>query len=291
MHWALLLTVAIHLEPNPPVHGESATLTVETRNATEPLRVEIGQAAMLRRVPAGATVRRTASQLELLWPQPPQRVQCELVLRAEYAANWLSARASSGTDSADLGVKPVWREVQRPTRVGLLLALIAAGVALSLLIWPTVRLLSRRSKVVAVICAVMGTGLCVVFVLVWWTDYAATKDYREGSCLVTDRMLVHRSTHRTRRTYTPMFAVELDGHARIAGDSDSIGFNYVEDRAAEQLAKFEIGRAYPCWWSVRDRHEVLLAPRRSGILVSTLVTAGVLLLMALPGWIALAMRS
>lgn len=286
MHWALLLTIALQLEPNPPFQGESATLTVETRNLSAPLRVEISRAAMLRRVPEGATVSRTPGQLELLWQQPPQRVKCELVLRAGSDENWLSARAGSGTDSADLGVQPVWRPVERPSNTGRLAALIAAGIALSLLIWPTVVLIWRHSKSVAVVCALAGTGLCVVFAMIWWTNYSTAKDYREGSCLVTDRMLVERSRYRTRTSYAPMFAVELDGHARIAGDSDSVGYNYLQPQASEKLAEFEVGKAYPCWWSARDRHEVLLEPRTSTVVVTTLVTAGVLLLMAVPGWIA-----
>lgn len=286
MHWALLLTIALRIEPNPPLHGESATLTIETRNLSAPLRVEVSRGAMLRRVPEGAAVSRTPGQLELLWQQPPQRVQCELVLRAGSEENWLSARATSGTDSADLGIKPVWRHVERPSNNGLLAALIAAGLALSLLIWPTVQLIWRHQRSVAVICALAGTGLCVLFVMIWWANYSTTNDYRQGSCFVTDRMLVERGSMKGTRSYSPMFAVELDGHPRIAGDSDSVGYNYVKDQADEKLAKFEVGKTYPCWWSVRDRDEVLLEPRRSQIVTTTLVTAGVLLLMAVPGWIA-----
>lgn len=286
MHWALLLTIALELEPNPPRHGEPATLTIETRDLSAPLRVEVSRSAMLRRVPAGATVNRTPGHLELLWPQPPARVQCDLVLRAGSEENQLAIRASSGPESADLGVRPVWRQVERPSSSGKLAALIAAGLALSLLVWPTIALIWRSSKGVALFCGFAATGLCVVFVMIWWTNFSTTKDYREGSCLITDRMLVEHSRQRTRTSYSPMFAVELDGHARIAGDSDSVAYNYFQPQANEKLAEFEIGKTYPCWWSVRDRDEVLLEPRGSQIAMTTLVTVGVLLLMAVPGWIA-----
>ncbi|HVE69894.1 MAG TPA: hypothetical protein VNI54_00895 [Thermoanaerobaculia bacterium] len=285
MHLALLLVVSLQIEPNPPIHGEGATLTIETRGETAPLRVDIGQAAMLQRVPDGATMQRNASGLELHWPVAPQRATCELVLRAEYDANWLNVTARAGTSEATLGVKPVWRPVERPARFGLLILLVLAGLALSLLLWPTIRLLRRHNTAVATIAAIFGTGFSVVFVLVWWNDYASTRDYRKSTCLVTDRMLVDRGLDRKRRLYSPMFAVQLDGHPRIAGDSDSIGYRFVEDQAPAELAKFDVGKVYPCWYSVRDRHEVLLEPRQRGIITTALVTVGVLLLMALPGWV------
>ena len=286
MHWALLLTIALDLEPSPPRYGEAAKLTIETRNLSAPLRVEVSRTAMLRRVPEGATATRTPGHLELLWPQPPQRVQCELVLRAGSEEDWMSVRAFSGADSADLRVIPAWGPPEHPPDRGKLIAHIAGGFALSLLVWPTLLLIARSSKPVALVCGLVATGLCVVFVMIWSTNYAATKNYRQGSCVVTDRMLVDSSAPKAQRVYAPMLAVDLGGEARIAGDSDSVSYRYAKEKADAKLAQFEIGRTYPCWWSVRDRDEVLLEPRGSHDVVTTLVTAGVLLLMAVPGWIA-----
>jgi hypothetical protein len=283
VHRALLLTVALRIEPNPPVHGEPATLIVDSTESA-PLRITIGQAAMLRRIPQGATLNRDDSGAELLWmwSPAPQGVTCELVLRADASADWLNVHASAGMGRADLGVKPVSREAAGPARPALSCGLIAAGLALSTLLWPTWRLLWRHSKTVAVIGSLFGTVLTVVFVQIWWSDYAATPDYRQRRCVVTDRMLVYRGSERSSRFYTPMVAAEVDdGRTRIAGDGD--GWTYGRDDAWARLQKFETGRSYPCWYSMRDRDELLLEPRRKTIILTTLGTLVALTIMALPG--------
>lgn len=286
MYYALLLTVALQLEPNPPYHGEAATLTITTRDETGPLRVDLGSAAMLRRVPDGATVERTESDLHLSWQRAPEHARVELVLRAGTPTNRLDITATSGTSTATHGVSPLWRDPpsSMPPKDRLFL-IVLAGLALSLLMWPTFGRLSRLDRTGGVIMAVAGTILCVLFVSIWWNDYAATQSYREGTCVITDRMLVFRGGVREkRRAYAPMYAVELPGGPRVAGDSDSFVPTYGEGAAQAQLRRFEIGKAYPCWWSVRDRDEVLLEPRRRRITRTTLVTVAICLLLIVPGW-------
>ena len=288
MHCALLLAVALQLEPSPPYHGEAATLTITTQGETQPLRVDLGSAAMLRRVPDGATVERMESNLYLNWHQAPEHARVELVLRAGTSHNRLDVTALSGRSTATLGVTPLWRDppsLMMPARR--LIPIVLAGLALSLLMWPTFGLLRRIDRTGGVIIAVFGTALSILFVSIWWNDYAATRNYREGRCVITDRMLVFRGggSKKRPRAYAPMYAVELPGGPRIAGDSDSFVQTFGEGAAQAQLRRFEIGKAYPCWWSVRDRDEVLLEPRRRRITRTSLVTAAICLLLIVPGWL------
>ena len=54
---------------------------------------------------------------------------------------------------------------------------------------------------------------------IWWKDYAATADYREGTCVITDRM-VYEGSDRMRRIYSLMYAVERDGRpVRVIGSA------------------------------------------------------------------------
>jgi hypothetical protein len=52
------------------------------------------------------------------------------------------------------------------------------------------------------------------------------------------------------------------------------------------LARFEIGKAYPCWWSVRDPNELLFEPRRRGVTRRALFTLAAFLIIVAPGWMA-----
>jgi hypothetical protein len=282
MHHALLLAVALQLEPSPPYQGEPATLTITTQGETGPLRVDIDSAAMLRRVPDGATVERVESDLQLTWQRAPEQARVELVLVAKQSTR-LEVTALSGTSKATLRADPLRRDPPpMPANHVFLLAL--AGFALSLLIWPTFRLMWRHSRTVGVMAAIGGTVMCFVFVKMWWRDYAATADYRQGSCVVTDRMVEYQGHERSKRFYSVMVAVELDGQPRIAGDSDRSNSTEVDGEAYMKLRRFETGKAYPCWWSVRDRNEVLLEPRRGAINRTVFFTVAAFLLAILPGW-------
>ena len=283
MHPALLLAVALQLEPNPPYHGEAATLTVTTAGETEPLRVDMGNVAMLRRVPDGATVERIESTLHLRWHRAPERARVELVLRADKAAYQLKVTAVAGTSTATLAVQPLRRDAPSPHGERSSLAVLA-GLALSLLMWPTFRLNWRHFRTVGVLTAVAGTYFSVLFVRIWWKDLAAMPDYREGRCVITDRMLVYEGKQRTRSLYSGMYAVDLDDHPRIAGDSDTSGWPLRDPDAHAELRRFEIGKSYPCWWSVRDRNEVLLEPRRRGVTQRTVLTIAAFLILIAPGW-------
>ena len=287
MHPALLLAVVLHLEPNPPYHGEAATLTITTSGETGPLRVDLGGSAMLRRVPDGATVERTESDLHLHWQRAPEDARVELVLRAGTPGNRLDVTALSGTSTATLGVTPLWRDPPSSMpKASRLVPVVLIGLALSLLMWPTFGRLMRFDRTGGVIVAIAGTFLSVLFVSIWWNDYAAAANYRQGTCVITDRMLVYQSGVSTKRgAYALMYAAELPGGPRIAGDSDSFVQTYGEGDAHARLRRFEIGKAYPCWWSVRDPHELLLEPRGRRILRTAVVTGAICLLLIVPGWL------
>ena len=291
VHPALLLAVALQLEPSQPYAGETATLTVTTDGETEPLRVDVGGAAMLRRVPEGAKVERVESDLHLVWPRAPERARVELVLRADEAAWRLDVTATSGPSTATLRVEPLRREAP-PMPADRVFLIGLGGFALSMLMWPTFRLMWRAFPIVGLMAAIAGTIASVVFVRMWWTDYAATADYRQGRCVITDGMLVYQGTgKRMRRYYWLMYAAELEGGPRIAGDGDRSGFLITDDEGPlAQLQRFEIGKAYPCWWSVRDRNELLLEPRRRAVRRRVFFTVVAVVLILLPGWMEAPVR-
>lgn len=285
MHRALLLAVALQLEPSPPYQGETATLTVETLGESAPLRVDINGAAMLRRVPEGATISRFESDLHLTWPRAPEQARVELVFRADEAVHRLNVTAVFGTSTGALAVEPL-RRAPPPESADRSILTALGGFALSLLMWPTFRLMWRHTRTLGVLAAVAGIIASVVFVRMWWSDYAATADYREGKCVITDRMSVFQGTGRgLRRYYYLMYAVELDGRPRIAGDGDRSGWllNDHHDNVYQELIRFEPGKAYPCWWSVRDPNEVLLEPRRRAITRRVFFTVVAFLIIIAPG--------
>ena len=78
-----------------------------------------------------------------------------------------------------------------------------------------------------------------------------------------------------------MIAVEIDGRPAISAGS-LIG----DDEVPAQLAKFETGRSYPYWRSVRDPREVRLEQQQRGLAHRVLLTAAFLLLMVAPGWLS-----
>lgn len=284
MHCALLLAVALQLEPSPPVQGEAATLTVTTSGETGPLRVDIGGAAMLRGVPDGADVQRAEADLQLRWQRAPERARVELVFRADEAAGSLKVTALAGTSTATLGVEPLRRDAP-PASEDHSVLIVLAGLALSLLMWPTFRLNWRLSKIAGLLVAVVGTAGSIFFVRLWWRDIAATPHIREGRCVVTDRMMVYEGRRKAKRFYSLMYAVQLDGRPLISGDGDRSDWSYIKN-PGERLQRFEIGKAYPCWWSVRDRQEVLLEPRRRAITQMVILTVAAFLLLITPGWMA-----
>lgn len=285
MHCALLLAVALQLEPSTPYAGETATLTVTTDGETEPLRVDVGGAAMLRRVPDGATFERVESDLHLRWQRAPERARVELVLRADEPAWRLDVTAVSGASTANLRVEPLRREAP-PMPADRVFLIGLGGFALSMLMWPTFRLMWRAFPIVGLMATIAGTVASVIFVRMWWTDYAATSDYRQGRCVITDRMLVYQGTGKgLKRYYWVMYAAELDGGPRIAGDGDRSGWLITDKEAPlAQLQRFDIGKAYPCWWSVADRHELLLEPRRRAVTRRVFFTLVAFVLIILPGW-------
>lgn len=283
MHHALLLAVALQLQPNPPYQGEAATLTVTTSGETGPLRVDVDGAAMLRRVPDGATMERVEADLHLNWQRAPEQARVELVFLAAEASNQLEVSAVSGTSNATLRADPLRREPP-PTPANHVFGIALAGFAVSLLMWPTFRLMWRHSRTVGVLAAIGGTVMSVVFVKMWWRDYAATAAYRQGSCAITDRMVVYGGHERSKRFYSVMYAVELDGRPRIAGDSDRSNWFLTDGDAYQQLRRFEVGKSYPCWWSASDPHEVLLEPRRGAVKRTVFFTVIAFVLAILPGW-------
>jgi hypothetical protein len=255
-------------------------------------------------------------------PRSIARMRGNVVLRYEYAANPLSVGvtvtdvASGESESANVSAEPVWRPETRPMRWDLMLLALGAGLLLSTVLWPSAFLLWGLSKrpgrkdtvaiqLITAILLAIGTCVSIILVWTWWTDERAAGDYREGRCRITDRMLVYekRPAHDERPTafsdtyryqYRPLVAVELTGEqerrAVISGDSDSFRRIYSNDKAAAAMARFELGREYPCWYSIRDPHELLLEPRGAGMWEGRLVLLGVLSLFAGPGLIAFIRR-
>jgi len=281
---ALLVAVALQLEPNPPYEGEAATLVIATQGETAPLAVDVNGAAMLRRVPDGATVERVESDLHLRWQHPPEHARVELVLRADTAAPWLTVTALSGTNQTKLDAKQLARE-SPPTPGNRVFPIVTLGFALSLLMWPTFRLLWRHSRTVGLLAAIAGTIAAVYFANIWWNDLATTSHDRTGSCVITDGMLVYSGHEHAKRFYSLMFAAEVEGRPRIAGDTDTSVWTDRDSEAHTHLARFEPGKPYPCWWSTTDPNELLLEPPSRGVTRRTLATLAALLLIIAPGWL------
>jgi hypothetical protein len=345
VHLALLLAAAVttvEVVPNPPRFGEPATVHVEVANPdpvarTVAVRADIGGAAMLRQVPQGASVARPripvrhpmGSPVTITWPQlvvPPNgraRVASDVILRYEYAADTLVLRATA-TDLADrteavgeLQVTAVWPPIERPSRKALFATLVAGGIVLSALLWPSALWLWRfgsrperrdRGAIRGVATALLvgGTVAGIVLVLLWYTDIEAIGNYREATCGITDRALIYESRPidderkrgfagtTYRYAYRPLFAVEVQaaGETRwaISGDSDSIRYSYIDEKAAAELARFEPGRSYPCWYAIDDRQEVLLERRSWRTVMPNVVLSAVFLLLATPGLVWLVRR-
>jgi hypothetical protein len=212
-------------------------------------------------------------------------VRVELVLRADEAAGSLDVTATSGTTTTTLGAKPVRRDPPQPTAADRTSLPLLLGFGLSLLMWPTFRLVSRHSQIAGAIAAIGGTVLSVVLVRMWWGDYAAGADYRDGRCAITDRMAVYQGSDRMRRVYALMYAVELNGRPAIAGDSDRSRWRERDSDAFARLNRFETGKTYPCWYSVRDPHEVLLEPRSRGVVRRVVLSVAAFLILIAPGWL------
>jgi hypothetical protein len=207
--------------------------------------------------------------------------------------------------------------LERAPRRALFAALVGGGLLLSTLLWPSALWLwrfgsrpERRDsgaiRGVAVAFLVGGAVAGIVLVILWYSDLEALGIERPATCRVTDRTLIYESrpidTERKRGfggttyryAYRPLFAVELQaaGESRwvISGDSDSVRHSYIEEKAAAELARFQPGRSYPCWYAVDDRHEVLLRRRSWRTLMPNIVITAVFLALAAPGLVWLLRR-
>ncbi len=121
------------------------------------------------------------------------------------------------------------------------------------------------------VASLLMANLFVAMVLL--PNVRAFTAYREASCTVLDRNLFARQPQSTgsggkRSTYlTPMYSVRYraDGLEQIAMGSGVWGGmdTTSESRAADALAAYTPGVAYPCWYDPDD-HRVFLFTRRPG---------------------------
>ena len=158
--------------------------------------------------------------------------------------------------------------------VGLLIALViglVAGLPLARLAWTKMGSGVRGGFAVFAILGIT-TLFGLTLVLFGTRDYRLLKEYRETTCVVTDRLIVPtagRSPHRissgeSDQYYRLLLAVRLllpeGGLSAVWGDGDQGSFTANRGNWAwEQIERYAAGGEYPCWYDPKDPHSLAMS--------------------------------
>ena len=184
------------------------------------------------------------------------------------------------------------------TRAGLVvfavLGITLAGAAV------VMRMASRNGgdRYIAVsswVAVCVSAGFLLFFVSLAHTDLRSYTDYREASCQVFDSTIrtIRGSGKNKSPTYAPEFAVRytalgMETYSTAAPPASAVSFGWI-GRSQQQLERFAVGTAQPCWYDPDDVRMVLLMRGPGGAyLFALLPLAGLVVF----GWVLLgALRS
>ncbi len=85
--------------------------------------------------------------------------------------------------------------------------------------------------------------------------------YEKTTCIIVDKKLSWSTGKTKSRIYDPLVSVryKAGGHEIVSAGSMVKGtFSGRESSAEKKIARYELGRSYPCWFDPEDPHEFLL---------------------------------